>query len=362
MNALRCVALGCLLFYAMPAQARDAVWQGTVGSAPVVVELPIDDDVLYGRYFYARHRADVALEGRREAGMLRLKEESAGWTLRAEGDGVLVGEWSGRDGRRLPVRLAHARMPSDPDRVALATHDLYAALRIAGLRLHAARRQTVGAYRLQWYAEATTGVELFQVTDGYAPAERARLNRRLRDRHWKLIADTAECRSMEHGEYDVSTTLYRIAPDILSVGLFASWSCGGAHPDFGDDPLNLDPRSGRELALEDVLWLGAGTPPRMEEPTQQAFFDYRERVLAPWLARTMARHHPGAMRDDDGEDGCDYADPEVWRFPSWYATDAGLYLGPSFPRVARSCEYPKWSVLPWREVRAHPGAVRIAPR
>ncbi|GAB6197447.1 DUF3298 domain-containing protein [Lysobacter xanthus] len=359
----RLAALALLLSCSALAHADDAVWQGTIGTASVVVELPVDDDTVYGRYFYTRHRRDIPIEGRREAGVLHLKEDSGDWTLHAADAGALAGEWTGRDGRRLPVHLTHARTPPDPDRAALAAHDLYAAWRIDTLRLRPARLQTVGAYRLQWYDEPTTDVELFQVVGGYGPAERARLNRLLRDRHWSLVASAAECRSMDGGEYDTTTTLRRIAPEILSVSLFASWSCGGAHPDFGDDPLNVDPRTGRVLDLEDVLWLGTGTPPRMDGATQQAFFDYRDAVLAPWLARAMARHHPAEMRrQEDDADGCAYADAELWKFPSWYATDAGLYVGPSFPRVVRSCEYPEWSVLPWREVRAHPGAVRIAPR
>lgn len=365
MNAilrLRRVVAAVLLSCAPLAQADDAVWQGTVGTAAVVVELPVDEGPAYGRYFYMRYRRDIPIEGRRDGGVLRLEEDSGAWVMHVGEDGALAGEWTGRDGRRLPVRLAPARAPPDPDRAALAADDLYAAWRIAGLRLRPVRVEAVGAYRLQWYDEATTGVELFQVVAGYGPAERERLNRRLRDRHWRMVADAAECQSVKHGEYVLTTTLRRIAPEILSVSLFASWSCGGAHPDFGDDPLNLDPRTGLLLELEDVLWLGTGTPPRMGGATQDAFFDYRGTVLAPWLARTMARHHPDGMRGQDGEDGCTYADPERWRFPSWYATDAGLYLGPSFPRVARSCEYPEWPVLPWREVRAHPGAARIAPR
>lgn len=358
----RSVVPALLLSCAPLAQADDAVWQGTVGSASVVVELPVDDDEIYGRYFYTRYRRDIALEGRREGAVLRLIEQAGEWTLQFGDDGMFAGEWTGRDGRRLPVRLAPARKPADPDRAALAEADLYAAWRVDGLRLRPARAQAVGVYRLQWYDEPTTGVELFQIVAGYGPVERERLNRRLRERHWRLVAHATECHSVKDGEYVVTTTLRRIAAGILSVSLFASWSCGGAHPDFGDEPLNLDPRTGRALELEDVLWLGTGTPPRLDGATQDAFFEYRGNVLAPWLARTMARHHPDAIRDEDGEDGCDYTDPEVWRFPSWYATDAGLYLGPSFPRVLRSCEYPEWSVLPWREVRAHPGTVRIAPR
>lgn len=349
-----------LLLAAWPALAAGGVWRGTIGASRVVVELPADGDPIYGRYFYERHRRDIPLEGRREGTALHLHEDAGDWTLDASRPDLLTGEWRGGT-RRLPVRLERFRgAAADPERASLAKDDPYAFLRAASMKLVAARVQSVGPYRLQWYVEPTTGVELFRIAQGYDATTRARLNRVLATRHWSDIAAAAECRSMEHGDYTVTTTLRRIAPSILSVSLFASWDCGGAHPDFGDSPLNVDPRTGRELALEDVLWLGTGTPPRMDGPTGSAFFAYREKTLAPWLRRAMARHHPTQMQSGGGDD-CDYDDTGVWEFPSWYATDAGLYLGPSFARAARVCEYPEWSVLPWREVKAHPGRVRIAP-
>lgn len=346
-----------LALAALPALAAGTVWRGTVGASRVVVELPAEGDALDGRYFYERHRRDIALEGRREGTTLRLHEESGDWTLDASRRDVLAGEWAGGE-RRLPVRLERYAGTVGDERASLAKDDAYGYLRIAALKLAPGRLQTVGAYRLQWYAEPATGVALFRVVDGFDAATRDRLNRVLAKRQWSEIAAAAECRAMENGDYEVTTTLRRISPSILSVSLFASYNCGGAHPDFGDSALNVDPRSGRELELEDVLWLGRGTPPRIDGPTGSAFFAYREKVLAPWLLRAMTRRHPAAM--DAGEDECDYADPEVWEFPSWYATDAGLYLGPSFARAARACEYPDWSVLPWRDVDAHPGRVRVA--
>jgi hypothetical protein len=355
---------------AMPAAAGTRVWTGRIGDARVVVELSDDGAQVFGRYFYERHGRDLQLEGTRDGARLSLREHESyettpddpEWTLDASRPDVLVGNWRRADGRRLPVRLTPARTAAqDPERAELARRDPYAALRVAGRRLRPGREQAVGPYRLLWQVEPVSGVELFRVVAGYDGPTRARLNRLLAQRHWAEIANAAECQGLPHGDYAVRTTLRRIAPTLLSVSVFVSYSCGGAHPDFGDVPLNLDPRTGRDLALEDVLWLGTGTPPRIGGASESAFFEYRQAVLAPWLAEAMARHHPRRIAGDGESEGCDYTDPEVWSLPSWYATDAGLYLGPSFPRVARACEYPEWTLLPWHEVRAHPGAVRIAP-
>ncbi len=65
------------------------------------------------------------------------------------------------------------------------------------------------------------------------------------------------------------------------------------------------------------------------------------------------------MQPVAADDDCDYSDTEIWKFPSWYLTDKGLYLGPGFARVARACEYPEWSVLPYEVIRQQPGRVKL---
>jgi hypothetical protein len=51
------------------------------------------------------------------------------------------------------------------------------------------------------------------------------------------------------------------------------------------------------------------------------------------------------------EEGCNYAEPDVWNFPNWYFTDEGLYLGAYFGRAARSCDEPEWSIIPYRVLK-----------
>lgn len=362
-----CVAAGIPI---AAAHAGEVVWRGTLGTAAVVVELDPKGEPASGRYFYTRYLRDIALESSASAGAagntLRLQETAEGdakpaeWTLDTSTAGELRGDWVGADGRRLPIRLTRfdAGKERDAERAKLLQDDPYEYLRSAKLRLDPGRVQTVGNYRLQWFQEPHTQVELFQVLSGYPDAVRQRINRVLRERHWQQVSDAMGCVAESNGDYQSTTTLRRIDANILSVSVFASYYCGGAHPDYGDSPINIDPRTGRALELEDVLWLGKGTPPRFDGPTEDAYFKYRDDTLGPWLASMMAKRHP---KDVEDMEGCDYTDPEVWKFVSWYALDDGLYFGPSFARAARNCEYPEWSVLPWKDIALHPGRVRIRP-
>lgn len=360
---LACLAAGVPI---AAARAAEQVWRGTIGTATVVVELDPQAEPANGRYFYTRHLRDIRLESVDSGKALRLHEAAAGeakaeWALDSSNAGELRGEWIGADGRRLPIRLTRfdAAKGRDPDRAKLLHDSPYESLRSATLRLDPGRVETIGNYRVQWFVEPHTLVSLFQVVSGYPDATRQRINRVLRERHWRQISDAMGCVAESNGDYEATTTLRRIDATILSVSVFASYYCGGAHPDYGDSPINIDPRTGRELDLEDVLWLGKGTPPRSNGPTEDAFFKYRNEKLAPWLASMMAKRHPNEIEDTESD--CDYTDPEVWKYVSWYARDDGLYLGPSFARAARNCEYPEWSVLPWKDIARHPGRVHIGP-
>jgi len=171
-----------------------------------------------------------------------------------------------------------------------------------------------------------------------------------------------QCLSDPHGdEYSQTVTLHYIDVDAISMSIFTSYDCGGAHPDFGDRPLTIDGRTGEELRLEDVMYVGTGAPPAYQPGGRNdAYFRYRDQVLAPWLAKTMKRLHPKdmpAVADDAGD--CDYNQPSIWAFVNWHLRPDGIYVGPSFARALRACEYPDWSVLPWKVVRAHAGRIKL---
>lgn len=350
------------------------VYEGTLGKSAIVAELEQGRDGAEGRYFYRRHRLDIALEAQpARSGALEMAEnadwhgDEAGrphWTLREGSDGAYTGQWRDAKGKTLPVALkplAVESLPADADPAleALRKAEPYDYLRLSGLKLVDDGSEQRGAYRLQWRREPVSGIRLFEVVDGYPGDARERVNRVLHARLWSEVQAYYECLSGGgEGEYDQTVTVHRIDAKILSASVFTSYYCGGAHPDFGDSPLNLDPRTGQELRLEQVI--STGTPAPSEEH-DSAWLDYRSQVWAPWLVAQFQRLYPEQMKPSGSDDDCDYADDQVWSFPSWHATDQGMYLGASFYRAARACDAPEWSVLPWSVVRRHRGAVDIAP-
>ncbi len=376
-----------IVFAGLALSARAELWEGTLGKSAIVVDIDPAEASLNGRYFYRRHRHPIDLSGQRAAtGVVTLEEWSMGaeipsnWRLDPASGDTLSGEWRG-GGKRLPIRLRRldaAALPAtdDPGLAELRDTDPFRFLQLQGLALESNSVEAVDGYRVQWWREPASDVALFRVVSGYPDAQLPALNLALAREQWRAVAEQLDCTAYPQGEYTFSATLEYIGRDALSLSMTSGYYCGGAHPDFDQVGLNLDPRTGRPLALEDVLWLGDGPPPpataHAGDVADEAAQRYRGDVLAPWLSERFQALYPervresfdeaGIPQDPDAEfNGCDYTDPSVWSLGDWRITRAGLRFGAYFPRVMRVCDDPDWAVLPWREVRAHPGRLKIAP-
>lgn len=366
------------------AEERDAViWQGTLGAQRIVVEQTADmagKSDCGGRYFYQRHRLDIRLEGKPGPdGACTMQElpprwddgsPKPEWRMRVPTNDRWEGEWLGTDGRKHPIRLSKVvALPdaAEPSLSALRGDiDRYAYLRLSALKLQPGKRESVNGFGLQWLRQPDSDISLFEVTSGYAPEAQNAINRTLHRGLWQWVESQYACRSGgEPGQagFDVAeATLRHIDARVVSASLKTGYYCGGAHPDFGDSLLNIDARNGRELRLEDVLWVGEGAPVHENEGPDrldEAWMDYRSTVFAPWVVTQLQQLYPDEMTTGEDEDSCGYRDPGVWNFISWYVLPSGIHLAAYFPRVMRVCDDPEWAVLPWSVVDAHRGAVRL---
>ncbi len=376
--------LSALALWASVAAAREdggTLWQGTLGTQQVVVEQTgnmVAAADCGGRYFYRRHRLDIRLEGKRGVdGACTLQElpprwsEDAPkneWRMRAPTGDHWQGEWVGTNGKTHRIRLSKVTaLPEAAESSLTALRgdiDPYAYLRLSTLKLQPGKRETVNGFALRWLRQPDTGLRLFDVASGYSPQVRAAINRTLHQQLWQWVESAYDCRSGgEPGEAGFDTaeaTLRHIDARVVSVSLFTAYYCGGAHPDFSDAPLNIDARNGRELRLEDVLWLGRGDAVHEgENELDRAWAQYRRETFAPWVVSQFTRLYPDEMRAPASEDDCDYRDPDVWDYTSWYVLPRGIHLAAYFPRVARNCDDPDWAVLPWSLVDAHRGEVQL---
>lgn len=355
------LGLGCLLL-AMAAQAGE-VYQGKVGRMPVVMTLDASSDgTVSGRYFYRKYRKDIPLSGKWEGKSLLLSEgwdnsepEKVAMRLERSGNG-LRGEWVGKKPLSIVLTVVDGRAIEIPDPVLAGwrQRDPYELLRLEGLSFKTNKSETFQGYGLQWLQEPQSNITHFRITSGLPAELLGKLNHMLADSQWSEVASYFQCMSSPMGgEFDQTVTPHLISPNLLSTSIFTSYFCGGAHPDFGDSPLNINVATGEVLTLEDLLWVGRGAPVKFDKSYDRAEYEYRNKLLAPWLVQEFQRLYPDEVTSEPEE--CNYADSSVWGVNSWYMTEKGIVFEPYFPRIARNCELTEWSLLPWSVIKQHPG-------
>lgn len=363
---LAACALGAFSTGLVAKDATPAVYTGTLGKQPIVLQIQTGDDGrLSGSYFYTRHHRDLALEGSAKDNSIELSEGAGDddsarphLELKRNADGSLSGTWQSPQGKSLPISLQVAKAPAPAaDANAylqkLYGSDLYGYLRLSGLSLQKGKTQSFMGHTLQWWVEPDSKVTLFEILDGYPDAQRKQINAVLRSRQWTEVSAFYDCLSNAGslgGDFEQTITPHLLSPNVISISVFTSYDCGGAHPDFGDSPINLDARTAQELKLADVLWVGDGAP---HDTSADGPADNK---LASWLAEQLTALYPSKMKDDD----CDYSDASVWDYPSWYLTSKGMSFTPSFARAMRVCEAnDDWSEIPYRITNKHPGRLHL---
>lgn len=264
------------LISAAHAEEGPRVFTGTLGKSPIVVELNTSKDgEVIGRYFYEKYHRDLLLSGSSSDGTLalvegenRYGEEEPLPTLKLkETGGGLQGEWQSPQGKKLPVKLADAKLPASPLTTlpfiaALPQSAPYEYLRLQGLKLKAEKKENFMGYELQWWTEPESKISLFSVESGLPEEEQQRVNQQLLGRLWREVISYHGCllQGGVNTDFMQQAEPKLISPSVVSLNIATSYYCGGAHPDFGDSPLNIDVRTGHPLSLADVLWVGKGQP------------------------------------------------------------------------------------------------------
>ncbi len=370
------------------AHAEDGrrVFTGTLGKTAIVVELnTTQQDEVTGRYFYEKYHRDLALSGSLQDSTLNLVEGNNRYgddkplpTLKLEETGSgWQGEWQSPKGKKLPVKLTEAKLPAPtsatlPFIAALPNGEPYEYLRLLGLKLKPVKKENFMGYDLQWWTEPETKISLFSVESGLSKDDQQRVNQQLLGRLWNEVISYHGCQLQggENVEFMQQAEPKMISPAVVSLNISTSYYCGGAHPDFGDSPLNIDVKTGHPLSLEDVFWVGKGTPilhaerdslgdNPLSEAESNARYQYVSKELVPWVIKQFTSLYPTEMKTPTGDDDCNFQDESIWGTSPWYFTEKGLYLGAYFARVQRSCDRPDWSILPYSLVKQHPGAVNL---
>ncbi|GLQ98823.1 hypothetical protein [Dyella mobilis] len=366
---LKWTVIGMLLALCLFAQslafadddAKPDVFKGTIGQAAVVMSLYAEAS--WGNYFYEKYKRDIVLRGSVKGHDYQLFEgldddgDRTANQMQLHRDGThLTGTYTSAKGKTLPVVLElvpsgsvpeprpDLKLEADDAGKLLAGGD-YNRLRLAGLQLAPQKKETFdGGYTIQWYLEPRSGERLFRLVAGWPQAAMTAINTQLEAEQFNNALASLGCAGM--GQTPSEVTLERVDSQFLSAMISASWSCeGAAHPNAGVYGITFDTRTGQELSLNDLWWLGKGAKPKKDS---DADMDYQDKVFAPTVVHLLTQWHPKEMSKPTDEDACDYSDPQVWNLVTYWLTDDGLELYPSFNHAQEGCQSDTdWAVIPY---------------
>lgn len=341
--------------------------KGKIGAYPVVMQLDsFDDTVAFARYFYENKKKDIELNGSmskdgsitvicynnydgnfdKSSEKIQLRKTKNGYT----------GTWSTTQ-KTLPVTLSFLSIDSIKNPFSsyaslqqMKTESPLDYVRTAGLLFIKDSTSKKNGYYLDWYHEKYSGISLFRLRKETMTAAIRKINEQLLEAQLSGSNNALACTSSGGGtEYDQTIDHLFLNNSVLSVDISTGYDCGGAHPDFSFSALNFDLSTGEAVKLDDILWFGK----TIVKEDSDEWYGYRDSVFAPKVVELLQQLYPQQMKYTEDEEECNYADPGVWDFPNWYFTDKGLYLGAYFARVARSCDDPGWSVIPYRVVKKY---------
>ncbi|MCC3157013.1 RsiV family protein [Hymenobacter sp. 15J16-1T3B] len=240
-----------------PALSSYRRYVGTVGAAPVVLELTVADSVR-GTYYYQRRGGPLTLAARPAAGAPLVFRETDGgrlsgrWQAQQPLGPELSGTWLSPDGRRrLPFRLREDY--AGAVRYVLEAYEsempATAQSRECGNPADTLRFELGVVHVLLPYPSAAVG----RVARALLPAPPARLQRYLDQQ----LREEGECSRVVR-----SAWLTYNADDLLSVEQFELVDGFGVHPNSGSSYRTFDLRAGRELQLTDLLRPGFELPLR----------------------------------------------------------------------------------------------------
>jgi hypothetical protein len=155
-----------------PAFAADErVYEGTAGNVRLVIAIDESGGAVDGRYFYDSTRRSIALAGQRQGATLNLASDMTGDKIMMTVSGVnLTGTLVTAKGRSLRISLHPATLPGILPADMSPDLGLYEKLQLSGLKLAPQQAATVDGRAIRWYREERSGLRLFRVESGYAPA------------------------------------------------------------------------------------------------------------------------------------------------------------------------------------------------
>ncbi len=355
-------------------RAQDYLLKGSLGRSTIVMDLVVAGGNAEATFFYSTTCTDITLRGVKTSGGIavysthrsfkvgRNFDTSESIILKQNPDKTWAGTWADNKGKKQPLLLS----PVDLNIVKHPFADLpvvkefranepYEFVRSSMLPIDRdANPTTKGKFKIKYFHLKGTSVKLLFIVEGLEKTLTNKVNNVLINKFIENACSYCSCAAtIGAPSYEYTIENLYISENILSVYVTFQYFCKGeAHADGGEDPINIDMKTGEELELEDVLHLSNVVVP---EAGTAKWLSYREKVYVPQLILLLQGLHPKQMAY---KEDCDYNSVKRWVNPEWYINDKGLCISPVFPREIAPCRNPEWSFIPFKTVNEHKSPIK----
>ena len=323
------------------------VYVGTLGKSAIVLKLEeASGTETYGSYYYRNHARDINLNGNIKNSSLHLEEfevmntnPKAIFELKMQG-GNLTGAWTDFKNKKktFPVNLHRVtskdfggiKLPSTPMLNKWKRENPYDYLRY-DTALKTVKTEVVNSKKVQWLLEPKSNVMFLRLS-----GQNKAVNDALIDEHYRIASESLGCISDYPDSFTYTPKISLYSKRILSISAGVYYDCGGAHPDGGAENFNLNLSTGKTLELEDVYHFvpipkGVSLDPNNTSDLRTTYLETRGAALKTLILNQY--------KTFNSEKDCeDVYEPDGLSYISWYLTNTGLVVTPSFAHAMAACE------------------------
>lgn len=357
------------------ADIKPQVYAGTIGPDEIVMELYEGEYGVSGRFFYRKDRLDIGFDDISpyvDTGLdsdepaeitadLILDVYAADSQMALVRTGTALSGWfTGNGGLRLPVSLSlRAADVADAGDAgtAFASFSDYQRQQLSGLKLVAGDARQDGARTLREWREPVSGISLFRIERGYPDPVLDKINAALTLYHWQRVSAWFDCdgKNGESGQEMSQLTSALINDDFVSLAWTNKVRCLASHAgtivynaSTLKNGLTFDARTGKEVHLDDLLYLREGVPPK---PATNAWYDYRLTIFPARIAALLDKGYPQPVPPTEDCQPYNHMRGWEWGTFAWYLTNDGLYLE---KLDFLSCGEPEaWRTITWDHPLLH---------
>lgn len=328
---------------------KEKNYKGRAGTADIIMKIDQTGDKISGEYFYTKIGLDIKFEGQLINDILNIQSKETGdkFALKYARPG-LIGELITAKGQNLKVELKEVKpyLESSESTNNHLVPDIYKIEKFSALHLVQQRTEIIDNHAIRWYVAKSKFI-IFQIEDGYNSKVIKNINSNLVKIYIDASSTYKSCvdYSGGHGYSWSIKSLYLSGEYISFIEQWSAECRDSLHADFGVNGHTYNAATGNEITLDNLLISGNNAIPDQDS---DEWMTYRSEKFAPALVTLLQRLYPAEMKVNGDE--CDYNNPNVWSFPTWYLTKRGLYIGASFARAERPCDNPEWSVVPYTEL------------